>query len=86
VSKIPEGDAPLFEMEKIEEYKRKDIQMSFLHLLQSEQHIPSVGSGTNAAKYLFLHGKNETTPFVLRPGKTLNIEFTSVIGTRAKNY
>jgi hypothetical protein len=35
---------------------------------------------------LFLHGKNESNNFVPRPNKTLNIEFTSVIGTRVKNY
>lgn len=73
-------------MEKIEEYRRRDVDKSFLQLLQSEQHISTTVSGSSAAKYLFLHGKNESTPFVLRPGKTLNIEFTSVIGTRAKNY
>jgi hypothetical protein len=32
-----------------------------------------------------LHGKAESG-FSARPKKTLNIEFTSVIGTRAKNY
>lgn len=56
-----------------------------MRVLQSEQHVSTGASGNNVAKYLFLHGKNETK-FPLRPKRTLQIEFTSVIGTRAKNY
>jgi hypothetical protein len=69
----------------MEEYRRKEVDQGFLSILQSEQHVSTVSSGNSVAKYLFLHGKNEAG-FVLRPGKTLSIEFTSVIGTRAKNY
>ena len=58
----------------------------FLTALQNETHVSTVSSGSSVAKYLFLHGKNENHNFLALPNKTLNIEFTSVIGTRAKNY
>lgn len=54
--------------------------------MQTEQHIPQVGSGTIIAKYLFLQGKNDGSKFTPNPNKTLNIEFTSIIGTRVKDY
>lgn len=77
--------APGFELERMEEYRRKEVDRGFLSLLQSEQHVSTLASGNSVAKYLFLHGKSESG-FVARPKRTLNIEFTSVIGTRAKNY
>lgn len=56
-----------------------------MKLIQSEQHIPNIGSGTTIAKYLFLHSK-ENGKFVINPNKAMNIEFTSAIGTRTKDY
>ena len=69
----------------MEEYRRREVDKTFLSILQSEQHVSTSNSGNCVTKYLFLHGKNESA-FITRPKRTLNIEFTSVIGTRAKNY
>jgi hypothetical protein len=69
----------------MEEYRRREVDQNFLSVLQSEQHVSTANSGNCVTKYLFLHGKAESG-FSARPRKTLNIEFTSVIGTRAKNY
>lgn len=82
---MPEVTTPSFEVGKVEEYRRKEVGKDLLQLMQTEQHVSTIAEGNSLVKYLFLHGKNESA-FVGRPNKTLNIEFTSVIGTRAKNY
>jgi len=53
--------------------------------MKSEVNIPQIGSGTNIAKYLFLHSKKEGG-LSLNANRTLNIEFMSSIGTRTTNY
>jgi hypothetical protein len=53
--------------------------------MKSETHIPKVGSGLAVAKYLFLHSKLQKK-MVIDPKKKMSIEFTSVVGTRTKNY
>lgn len=48
--------------------------------------MPTAGSGIILAQYLFLQGKSSTKTTIINPKKTLNIQFTSVVGTRTKNY
>lgn len=54
--------------------------------MKSETHIPKVGSGLAVAKYLFLHSKLQQKKVVIDPKRKMSIEFTSVVGTRTKNY
>ncbi len=63
----------VWEVNSVEELKHTQIDMNFLALLQTEQHVSSVSSGSSIAKYLFLHGKSKNNSFVLPPNKTLNI-------------
>lgn len=62
------------------------MTQDFLEIMKNESHIPKVGSGIAIAKYLFLHGKAEGKRMVTNPQKKLSIEFSSVVGTRTKNY
>lgn len=45
-----------------------------------------MGSSTSVAKYLFLHGKRGAGKMLLDPNRRMSIEFSSVVGTRAKSY
>lgn len=54
--------------------------------MKSETHIPKVGSGLAVAKYLFLHSKLKGKKMIIDPKRKLSVEFTSVVGTRNKNY
>lgn len=56
-------------------------------MLQAQAHIPSIGSGSTIAKYLFLNGKHNPGKHAKSSlSKPLNIEFTSVMGTHSKDY
>ena len=54
--------------------------------MQSETHIPRVGSGTTVAKYLLLQGQRGDKRGKVDTGREMTIEFTSVVGTRTKSY
>lgn len=75
-----------FDLDKMEDYRTKDVDRGFYELMKNENHIPSVGSGIEVAKYLFLHSKKEGPAVVLNSNKKMSIEFTSVVGTRTKSY
>ena len=76
----------MFELGRIEEYRQKPVTPEFLEMMRRETNIPDVGEGLKVAKYLFLHSKRTDRQMTLGGHRAMNIEFGSVVGTRAKDY